>query len=458
MKDNTTVPLKSPKYLSSGTYGCVYNPSLYCDDEEKNENINPETGIPKFYKDKVSKLMYRSRAEQELDVYKKLSNIPDFEDFYLGMPDMCNILPKSINYRQTDRCTLLPRVFTNNYKLLIMKNGGVQINNIPHTYFKNKTNAQHFIFEYFRMLFGIKKLVEHEIIHFDLRPHNILFNLETEKLSFIDFSVATNFRELNYKFNRYFFFHSPPDLTLNETFIPRYNSSIIASILNVGAPTPSKKMLSYFTIKNVGNTIVILTTLLKDAFNYYNSSISAYYMSNIVKMYTHFAINIHRRSKVMEEYDIKQRSTVDLYMYMFTFLQFLHKNELLKHLTLDEIRDLYNIVYKCINPNVFERNSVDDTIEDFIVFFNKHNWIKSNMDYIEKNKKYMGNIDRSKPIIEKITKKKAKDIVKKAEAEMEKAIENNIKKTINKTSSHRSSSGKKSVIIKKRTKKKEKQS
>ena len=58
---------KEPKLIAQGTYGCVYDPSLYCNDPDTFEDMDPKTRIPKYYKGKVSKIMMNHKAAKEID-------------------------------------------------------------------------------------------------------------------------------------------------------------------------------------------------------------------------------------------------------------------------------------------------------------------------------------------------------------------------------------------------------
>lgn len=410
--DNKPIKLKSPEYLARGYFGCVYEPSLYCDDKKKLRDIDPETNIPKYYKNKISKVLTTKSAERELSEYDNISKIPGFEDFYLGVPEMCNIMPKQINFNQTGQCSSKIESDIDNYRLLIMKNGGIDLDELAflnyqkNEYLNNKHNVQHFIFEYFRMLYGIKKLVQHEIIHFDLRLNNILYDVTTKKLNFIDFGIAFNFDKLNNLLlnllKKRHFIIRPPDLWLNKLFLPEYKKGEIKDITLYD--------VKYFFNFDVYSMMIVY---IENTFNINNKGIKNFYYTNCKKCLEYFISNENNKEQIIEEFERKQRTTIDLYMYMLTLLRFMYYSNIKAHLSSEEIEDLNDIIYKCINPNVFERNSVDSTIEDFIVFFNKHNWIASNIDYINKNIKYMADVDRRGLKLDVPTKKEYQDFVKK---------------------------------------------
>ena len=64
------------KIVGEGTYGCVVEPALEC---KKPEN----------YENKVSKVMRKNDAIEELKEYELLKSIPDINKYTVNVPVLC---------------------------------------------------------------------------------------------------------------------------------------------------------------------------------------------------------------------------------------------------------------------------------------------------------------------------------------------------------------------------------
>jgi hypothetical protein len=75
-----------PRVVGEGTYGCVLKPSLKC---KGKKNIS--------YENKVSKVISKSNAKDELKEYDNVDRADKNGDFYLGKPESCNIDEKLVS-------------------------------------------------------------------------------------------------------------------------------------------------------------------------------------------------------------------------------------------------------------------------------------------------------------------------------------------------------------------------
>lgn len=176
----------SPEVIGEGTYGCVHNPSLKC---SNNPKIN--------YKNRVSKTLSKSDSAKEMREYKGISKADKHNDFYLGKPVLCDIQDIPINREAISKCKIGNNVLKNleKYKLIIMENGGENLE----TYSKdvrfrpisieNTKKCEHFLLEVVRLLHGLLVFKEHDLIHHDLKPQNIVYNEKTGRANFIDFGI-----------------------------------------------------------------------------------------------------------------------------------------------------------------------------------------------------------------------------------------------------------------------------
>jgi serine/threonine protein kinase len=179
------------KVIGEGTYGCVHRPSLKC-----NKVID--------YTNKISKLMEREDAIEELEEGKKMHKSDKYHDFSLDQPTYCDPLRDSKNMKAINKCDNFTSDEIANYKLLVMKDGGLNL----HEYSKKlkglqKTDSNFkkmelFWIEAHRLIFGLSKLFKSDVIHHDLKPQNIVYDENKNRINFIDFGLMTS-RERIYK-------------------------------------------------------------------------------------------------------------------------------------------------------------------------------------------------------------------------------------------------------------------
>ena len=66
------------KVIGEGSYGCVHNPSLYCED-----------AISQDRNGKISKILATEYAEKEMKEYDVMEQVDPTSEYYVGKPTMC---------------------------------------------------------------------------------------------------------------------------------------------------------------------------------------------------------------------------------------------------------------------------------------------------------------------------------------------------------------------------------
>jgi len=174
--------------IGEGTYGCAHYPSLIC----KGDVLSPS--------DKISKLMSSIDATTEMKEYVVIAGIDPENEFYLGQPKMCNLGNNSDNINAIKRCKIKDKVLKNVelYSLLIMKNGGLDLNKFAKTLKVltnttiNRMKMELFWVEVHRLLRGLKVFIENDLVHHDTKGGNIVYNETENRLNFIDFGLMTS--------------------------------------------------------------------------------------------------------------------------------------------------------------------------------------------------------------------------------------------------------------------------
>ena len=156
-----------------GTYGCVFQPALDCDTSDTDPN-------------KVGKITSRVEARIEIAAADALRSIPNAAN-YVILPEANTCVPKPRN-KQKDtnikECNFVKGKPIEETIQLIMPWGGYSLSSINIYY--REFDLYRFIEE---ILAAGTFLILHEMCHFDIGGHNILFDTNNVP-RFIDFGFA----------------------------------------------------------------------------------------------------------------------------------------------------------------------------------------------------------------------------------------------------------------------------
>ena len=178
--------LLSPQFLKQGSYGCVHRPPLQC--EAPNEPNTP---------DKITKLLTKKDAQTELTEYNLISRVDPGNTFSLKTPKACKIAPSPRNYTAIKECEIGKKVLEalDDYRLLVMKNGGEDLDDYANKMAKMgptpfvRQRIQYLWMEIHHMMMAIHTLLEHKIVHHDIKRENILYCEKTRRMYLIDFGL-----------------------------------------------------------------------------------------------------------------------------------------------------------------------------------------------------------------------------------------------------------------------------
>lgn len=167
-----------------GTYGCVHAPSLRC----KNKRVT--------YKGRISKVMDANEAIKEMMEYRTIKAVDPKQEFYLGEPTECDPVDNKATRAEIDQCSSFSGKDIANYKLLIMKDGGVDLSHYISSATKTRDSINRFWKEIRRVILGVSVLVRNGAIHHDLKPQNIVYFEEKDRSNFIDFGLMQSKRTI----------------------------------------------------------------------------------------------------------------------------------------------------------------------------------------------------------------------------------------------------------------------
>jgi serine/threonine protein kinase len=187
--------IKEPIVIGEGAYGCVIKPSLSC----ANKNIT--------YKNKISKVMLSKEAVKELKEYNIISKADKTSKFYLGIPTHCRIKKTRQAIKAIEKCSHMKKKYLHKksvkdnigkFDLLVMKDGGVNlkmlanmVDEMSNTH-ENQMKVKKIWFEMHKLFLGILLFQKHGIVHHDVKPQNIVYNMNENRTNFIDFGHMRN--------------------------------------------------------------------------------------------------------------------------------------------------------------------------------------------------------------------------------------------------------------------------
>jgi len=176
--------------LAQGTFGCIYHPGMTCDHEP----------LDAKYVTKIHSSNEKS-AKNEIEVSKKIQTIPNYSSHFSPVLQSCEVNLAKVDREEVEKCNFIKDDINE-------KN--------PITYISTKTRfiegsslldyvAKHpkystISFLYKTLCENVKKLVEKEIVHFDLRENNMIVSKKGIPI-IIDFGISIDFSNKDFSKN-----------------------------------------------------------------------------------------------------------------------------------------------------------------------------------------------------------------------------------------------------------------
>jgi hypothetical protein len=177
---NRKTQKRGGKFVFAGAAGCTFRPALKCKSEEKRRE------------GKISKLMDKYAAEEELELTKLIKEIDGEQKYFIYPDEMCQ--PDLSESPEDDytSCKLID--VKNKYispRILISEDGGTDLWNVE----VPKEDYLGF-FEGLTNLFkGLAELHANSIVHLDIKPANMVGKRLLDgsyKIRYIDFGLSSN--------------------------------------------------------------------------------------------------------------------------------------------------------------------------------------------------------------------------------------------------------------------------
>jgi serine/threonine protein kinase len=368
--------------IGEGTYGCIHKPSLRC---KGNKKLN--------YTNKVSKILKKEDANTELKEYKIISKIDKETQYYLGVPTKCNIKNTQKNKNDLDKCenNKLKSAFVhdiNSLSLLVMKDGGINLKEFAK---KNRYNGKNHDLELFwiemqRLFHGFAILQKHNIVHYDMKPQNALYDEKIHRVNLIDFGHMRNVRKIlndskksrnvlsvfhwSYPFESFFynkanyshFSHYNEDE--KENFYQHINEKVNELQLSVGGEgTHRKERTIKKEIVNYKDAAEEIVSFFEYIVNHSNKDSVIQTIETYMKDFYNVLFEVIIPGKY-DEFMKTSMKTIDSYGLGFSIIYII--NQLETNMENREfITKIKSLGYKMTTPDIRKRMGIEDALHEY---------------------------------------------------------------------------------------------
>ena len=389
--------MKGGKLLAQGGYGCVFLPGINC---------NGTSMTSKKYVSKIQK--FDSTARNEIEIGKILQIINGYYNHFSPVCKFCNIDVATIKDDDKKKCTVFKKKGTKKFvvmKLLYIKGQDLIDYIIHHT--NSIQIVSNLIHSYNHLLRTLTMLIGREIIHFDFKGTNILFNEIMQVPLLIDFGLSIQMKKINKNNLQNIFYTYAP-----EYYVWSLEIHYLCFLLHRNKnPTTSdlKHIAEVFTTNNKGlknfspNFLKKYEEKCYKQMKYYNS---LEYNSRIEKILNYW-------------------KTFDNYSLSIMYLKFINDSNPTGFKKNNFIIFFSKLLLQNIDPNPQNRRSIIESIHIFNGFLYKKN-INNISTFEEISKMFIENrktiIDQSKKerTKQKSETKKMKNLFKKKNKKIKK--------------------------------------
>jgi serine/threonine protein kinase len=357
--------------IGEGTYGCVIKPSLKCN---KSKSLN--------YNNKISKVMDKSEALIELEEYKQMARIDKHAEYYTGKPEMCVPENSAENMNAIKECKYRDVKDLKKYYLLIMEDGGnnltVFADSIQYQLLSRNVRAdskeymdlqeiiRDFWGECMRLFQGIQVFLKNGLVHHDLKPQNILYDVVNNRANYIDFGLMTTEKKIkeqsmkSHNHNAIVHWSFPPEM-------PYTNKLAYTKFAKMSRRNKLREFDRF--IKGLGDSENKINYFFKNTvIDYYKKNDSKIIIQHIKEYYDLlFKVIVPNKYSVFLEAAI---NTIDSYGLGVALLYVLNKTETL----IDAVfaADLRNLFTNMVCFNVMKRKNIQRLTEEYKTILKRH--------------------------------------------------------------------------------------
>jgi len=197
VSENDLVKKRETELLNQGGYGCVYHPAIECDDS-RNSDIVASNGY-------ISKVQFNDKSSHnEIEIGKIIKTISNYNNFFAPIVSSCSVdinrIDKELTDIYGDKCAIYEKQKSRSNKEFVMlsipyiKDGNFNKNIINS---KRSFSFINLIDTYKHLLNALILLDNRNIVHYDLKNDNILYNKVKKQPIIIDFGLSIDFNQID---------------------------------------------------------------------------------------------------------------------------------------------------------------------------------------------------------------------------------------------------------------------
>jgi serine/threonine protein kinase len=192
---NFTGNTKKSNLIFCGTYGCVIRPAYLCESKtfSKNNNI-------------VSKIFLTEKDwKDEIDINLKVIKYDPDNLFTIKIINYCDFIvnsdfKNSINLNEDTKTFLNKITISQKCYQIVYEYGGIDLYSLltekKHIDKISNLNVIVFLKSFINIIKGVNLLNSKNLYHSDIKPDNILYNIENNKFNLIDFGLMTDINNI----------------------------------------------------------------------------------------------------------------------------------------------------------------------------------------------------------------------------------------------------------------------
>lgn len=189
------------KLISQGGFGCVYYPGIKCDgSKDSRRNV-------------VTKLQRKNpTAENEIYIGELIKRIPNYRMFFLPVIDSCPVNIRDVDSELITDCKVVAS--SGDLPFILMTIPYVSNRGFFETLTDFSLGKKQILLTitetYSYLLSAIKYLLDANVVHFDLKGENVLYNLVSTDPQIIDFGISLPISKVTPgTWRQYFYAYAP---------------------------------------------------------------------------------------------------------------------------------------------------------------------------------------------------------------------------------------------------------
>jgi len=179
------------KLINEGAFGCIFYPGINCSGRKESPNY-------------ITKIQKGSKMIQnEIAISEKIRAIKGFTKYFAPILKQCPVKITKSKVKDIQKCEVFRKMSESEIKRSTYVSNKIRYvgtQDLKHYIFNELNTAHtisHFYVTYLYLLNGLKNLADHKIIHYDIKPNNIMYDKKLEIPIIIDFGLSIDMHKLS---------------------------------------------------------------------------------------------------------------------------------------------------------------------------------------------------------------------------------------------------------------------